>query len=134
MQMIFGKGSDDFALTEEMKPTVICPLVVWRTNEEEIKKIVRSSELLPAKNISPIVSNNQLILTMSAIDVINLGYCSFEPEFAQLVREGKTDRKTWLYAFELLEFATLRGFLKRDIETSLAKLGLTLNDVVKPTK
>lgn len=30
---------------------------------------------------------------MSVVDVLNNGYCSFEPEFAQLVREGKTEKK-----------------------------------------
>lgn len=129
VQMIVGQ--DGFELDKPGQPKIIFPLAVWRTGEQEIKDIVRARKLLPPGSASPIVSNNDLILAMSAIDVLNLGYCSFEPEFAQLVREGKTDRNTWLHTFELLEFATTKGFLNKDIEHSLNKLGLTISDVVK---
>jgi hypothetical protein len=68
---------------------------------------------------------------MSVVDILNNGYCSFEPEFAQLVREGKADRKTWLHIFELLEFATRRGLLAKDTREGLRKLNLSLSDVVR---
>ena len=129
VQMIVG--SDSFELVKDTKPTIIFPLAVWRTNEREIIQIVRDGQLLLPGSESPIVSNNDLILAMSAIDILNLGYCSFEPEFAQLIREGKTDRKTWLYLFELLEYATKKGFLKTDVESALKKLNLTVRDIVK---
>lgn len=124
-------GVRHFEIREEGQPKIIHPLYVWRTNEQEIKRFVKSEGLIPPGNESPIVSNNALILTMSAIDVLNLGYCSFEPEFAQLIREGKTDRKPWLHAFELLEFATLKGLLKKDISQALKKLDLTLEEVIR---
>ena len=107
----------------------VFPLAVWRINEQEIRSIVRTLKLLLPGSDSPLVSNNALITAMSVIDVLNNGYCSFEPEFAQLVREGKTDRKTWLHTFELLEFATRKGFLAKDVNTGLGKLGITLADV-----
>lgn len=124
-------GFDGFELSKPGDPKIIFPLSVWRTHEQEIRKFVREKKLLAKGTDSPIVSNSVLSLVMSAVDVLNLGYCSFEPEFAQLVREGKTDRKTWLYAFELLEFATKKGILKKDIEIGLERLGLSLSDVVK---
>ena len=129
VQMIVGK--DDFRLSEDSQPTIVFPLAVWRPNEQTIREIVRSSKLLPPGNESPIVSNNSLILAMTAIDVLNNGYCSFEPEFAQLVREGKADRNTWLHLFELLEFATTRGYLKREIEGAMQKLNISLTDLIK---
>lgn len=129
VQRIVGK--DDFELTEDDGPHMVFPLAVWRTNEQEIRATIRALELLPPGSDSPIVSNSSLILAMSVIDVLNNGYCSFEPEFAQLVREGKTDRKTWLHLFELLEFGTRKGFLTKDLRESLNKLNLSLTDVVK---
>ncbi|MBV8381758.1 MAG: hypothetical protein JOZ63_04080 [Planctomycetaceae bacterium] len=129
VQRILGK--DDFEIVQDSAPHLVFPLAVWRTNEQEIRRFVRSADLLPKGSDSPIVSNNALIMTMSAVDVMNLGYCSFEPEFAQLVREGKTDRSTWLHIFELLEFATRKGAFDREITRTLARLDLSLSDVVK---
>lgn len=111
-------------------PTIF-PLAVWRPNEQDIRDYVRKKELLIKGSDNPIVSNNDLIIAMCAIDVLNNGYCSFEPEFAQMIREGKTDRKIWLHNFELLEYATTRGYLNKDINKTLAKLNLKLSDVVK---
>lgn len=132
VQRILGK--DDFELIEESGLKVIFPLAVWRTNEQEIRKTVRDLELMHPGTDSPIVSNNSLIMAMSVIDVMNLGYSSFEPEFGQLVRENKTDRKTWLHVFELLEFATRKGYLNRDLNRGLSQLGLKLSDVVREEK
>lgn len=121
----------DFILKDENKPSLIFPLAIWQTKENEIRKYVRSKGLVLKGSDSPIVSNNELIVTMCAIDVLNNGYCSFEPEFAQMIREKKALRKEWLYNFEMLEFATLKGLLKKDIENTLNKLGLQLKDVLK---
>jgi len=110
---------------------IIFPLVVWRTNEQEIRSYVRSNNLLPVGQDSPVVSNNLLILTMCAIDILNIGYCSFEPEFAQLIREGKADRKTWLHAFELLEYGTKKGRLSKEINQTLKKLELNLSEIIE---
>lgn len=111
-------------------PATLYPLAVWRPNEQEIRDYVRRKELLIKGSDNPIVSNNDLIVSMCAIDVLNSGYCSFEPEFALMIREGKTDRKVWLHNFELLEYAATRGFLTGDINKTLAKLNLKLSDVV----
>lgn len=127
LEKIFGVC--DFVLEQETP--VIHPLAVWRVNEQDIRTEVRKHELLPPGNDNPVVTNNTLILTMCALDIKNIGYCSFEPEFAQLVREGKTDRKTWLHNFELLEFATRKGFLDKEIKNSLDRLNIAIGDVVK---
>lgn len=68
------------------------------------------------------------------IDILNNGYSSFEPEFAQLIREKKADRKMWLYVFELLEFASRKGLLNKDLNICLAKLNLKISDIVKDSK
>lgn len=127
LEKIFGiKG---FELKQEIP--VIHPLAIWRVNEQGIRTEVQDRKLLPPGNDNPLVTNNKLILTMCALDVKNNGYCSFEPEFAQLIREGKADRKTWLHNFELLEFATRKGFFDKEIKDSLGKLNLTMEEVLK---
>jgi hypothetical protein len=128
VQRIVGK--DDFQLREGAGPLMVFPLAVWRTDEQEIRRTVRKLELMLPGGDSPVVSNSLLILSMFIVDIMNLGYCSFEPEFAQLVREGKTDRNTWLHIFEFLEFATRRGLLDRELRLGLGRLGLTVGDVL----
>lgn len=123
--------SETFIFREENRPTLISPLAVWRTNEEDIRGYVRKNKLLLKGSEDPIVSNNDLIVAMSAIDVLNSGYCSFELEFAQMIREGKAKRKVWLHNFELLEFATSRGLMTKDIKKTLSKFNLKLEDVLK---
>lgn len=124
-------GINHFELIERKEVKIIFPLAVWRTHEQEIRKKVRDLGLIPKGSDSPIVSNNNLITTMSAIDVLNNGYCSFEPEFAQMIREGKTERRIWLHLFELLEFATTRGFLNKELKETLSQLNLLQSDLVK---
>ena len=122
--------TDGFIQENPNFPPILFPLAVWRTSEQDIREHVRKKELLIKGSDNPIVSNNDLIITMSAIDVLNNGYCSFEPEFAQMIREGKAERKTWLHNFELLEFATTRGLLNGDIKKTLSKLNLKTKDIV----
>lgn len=127
-------GETDFEQDKGSGVRVVFPLVVWRIGEKEIRASVRAEGLLPAGTESPITSNSSLITAMSVIDILNSGYSSFEPEFAQLIREKKADRKTWLYLFELLEFASQKGFLNKDLNASLVKLNLKITDIVKDSK
>ncbi len=128
VQMIVGE--DDFQRVEGDGPRMVFPLAVWRTDEQEIRRQVRELELMLPGSDSPLVSNSTLIFAMMAVDIMNIGYSSFEPEFAQLVREGKTDRKHWLHLFELFEYATKKGWLHRDLRRELDKLNLTVAEVV----
>jgi len=123
-------GIDGFEQIADDNFRTLFPLWAWRTHEQDIREYVLEHRLIPKGNDSPVVSNSQLILAMSAIDVMNLGYCSFEPEFAKLVREGKADRKVWLHLFELLEYGVKKGHLDKDVKATLAKLDLSLEEVV----
>ena len=127
-------GETDFEQDKGLGLHVVFPLVIWRTGEKEIRDYVRANGLLPPGTESPITSNSSLITAMSVIDILNNGYSSFEPEFAQLIREKKADRKTWLYVFELLEFASLKGLLNGELNASLAKLDLKISDIIKNSK
>jgi hypothetical protein len=124
-------GIDDFIIDKPGAPKLVFPLAVWRISEDEIRNEVRRRSLIPAGNDSPLVTNHDFILPMSVIDIWNFGYCSFEPEFADLIRQGKADRTHWLHLFELLEYAAQKGFFDKQVRSCLAKLGLTVEDVVR---
>ena len=111
--------------------THLYPLAVWCVDEQDIRRYVRDNDLVLKGSDSPIVSNNRLIPLMSALDVLNLGYSSFEPEFAQLIREGKSSRSAWLHVFEFLNYAVMHGFLNREVKNILAELDLDIEHVLR---
>ncbi len=79
------------------------------------------------------ITNNDTIPLMLAVDIAFLGYSGFEPEFAELVRQGKADRAAWLGLFQAMEYLAREGrFLPRCIDDTLNRLGLTRHDVGIP--
>jgi hypothetical protein len=132
LQHIVGIGGDSFTLGDV--PRQVFPLAVWRTGEQEIRAEVRRRGLVLPGHDSPLATNSDLVLPMSVVDVLNLGYCSFEPEFAQLAREGKTDRRLWRGVFESLEHGVRTGRLVADADRVLARLGLTVGQVVDASR
>ena len=117
-------------VSERHGVTYIHPLVVWKMDEQEIRNIVREEGYLLKGSDDPVVSNNRLIPCMAVLDMLNLGYSSFEPEFAQLVREGKSDRQFWVSVHELLEYAVRKRWLHRDANRVLSELGLNLEQLL----
>ena len=67
---------------------------------------------------------------MLILDILRLGYCGFEPEFARNVRTGLSDRKTWLYRFEALKWLAENGYLDSKMDKLLESLHLTRKDVL----
>lgn len=123
-------GIDDFALDQNRIPMQVFPLAVWREDEQEIRAEVRKHALLTLGNDSPLVTNNDLILPMCVLDILNLGHCSFEPEFAQLAREGKTDARLWRNIFEMLEHGVRSGRLVVEADRVLVRLGLSVREII----
>lgn len=124
-------GVKDYKQIKDEGHMHMFPLYAWRVPEQEIRKYVVDNGLIPHGQDSPIVSNSDLILAMGVIDILNLGYSSFEKEFAAMVRTGTADRKFWLRLFELLEYGTKKGYLNRDVKKILSKLDLVIDDIVK---
>jgi len=115
---------------EDRRPRVIFPLYCWDYDEEAIKKQVTTLGLLPKGADSPLLTNNLLIPLMGVVDVAKYGYSSFEPEFAELVREGKAERKFWLSIFEMTEYCGKTGyFVNKSINHILERLVLTKADL-----
>jgi len=114
----------------EAHPRFIHPFHAWRLGEQEIRDRVIELGLIAPGNDSPLLTNNVLITMMIVADYRRLGYASFEPEFARLVREGKADRVFWRNVFEMLEHSARTGWmLGREVDRLAAGLGLTPEDI-----
>lgn len=99
------------------------PFYAWRYDEEYIKQFVMEHGLINKNDISPLVTNNDLIPVMGLIDIAKIGYSSFEIEFAQMVREGRADRRLWLNIFEINEYAGKTGWmLGPEVKETLKRL------------
>ena len=56
-------GTDDFELPSNSGVRRVFPIAAWRPSEQEIRKLVREKELVAKGFDSPVVSNNNLILS-----------------------------------------------------------------------
>jgi len=118
---------------EDRVPRVLYPYYAWGYNEEWVRGEVVRLGLIGHGNDNPIITNNDTIPVMLAVDSAVMGYSGFEPEFAELVRHGRADRNFWLNVFESLEYLTKHGrFLPRCIDDTLGRLGLTRSEVGIP--
>lgn len=116
---------------EENVARVILPFYVWRYDEQEIRKKVKDLGLIKRGHDSPLVTNDALIPVINLVDCWRKGYSSFEPEFARMVRLGKTDKKLWQNIFEMLEYSAKTGWMiEKDVVATLKDLGLTKDDVL----
>ncbi len=121
---------DGSRYTPEDIPRVVFPYYAWNLSEEFIKSEVNRLELIDGHKNSPLITNNVLIPLQGLVDVATIGYSSWEPEFTQMVREGKADKKYWQYTFEMLQYSARTGhFLDQAIFTSLEQLDLAPKDI-----
>ena len=109
---------------------MLCPLAAWNPPEEEMLDYLKYHELMVKGSISPLASNSQLLPAMFKLDIHNLGYSSFEPEFAQLARERKINREYWVNVFDCFTWMAEKKMLDRPTEQVLGKLGLTIKDCI----
>ena len=117
----------------EFSPRLIFPFFCWDYNEDLVRKIVADKELLPVGLVDPIVTNHRVIPLILALDYLRVRYCTFEPEFSKLVREGKAVREQWLPIFQGLEYLAPRGeFMPESIRSILAELDLSAESLQLP--
>ena len=115
---------------ERVLPRIVFPNYVWRFSEAAIEDKVSRGRLIPRSRLSPLVTNSVLISLMGVIDIHQLGYSSFEPEFTQMIREGRAERQKWHAIFELLEYSAQTGWLlDKEIIPVLKSLNLTKKEV-----
>ena len=126
-QKLFWDGTNK---DPERIPHYVCPFVAWRPDKGAIKKQLADEGLLPVKDSSPILTNNQVLSVMSAIDIRTIGYSSFEPEFSEMIRYRENEPDYWRNVFEFLEFSVRSKYIvHKTVDRVLKKLGLTLKDV-----
>ena len=114
-------------------PRVVYPFFAWDYDEAAVREMVVELGLIEPGADNPLITNNDTIPVMVAVDIAKMGYCGFEPEFAELVRQGKADRATWLAVFEAAEALVGEGrFLPHCIADTLTRLDLTEADVGIP--
>jgi len=115
---------------KEDLPRTIFPFYAWEYHEDKVIEEVTSLGLIPKKSTNPLATNHHLLPLMGAVDIIRLGYSSYEPEFADLIRSGKAERAFWQSVFEMQEYAIkTKQFLNQSIDTALKRLSLTRSDL-----
>jgi hypothetical protein len=115
---------------KERIPRYIMPFIAWRPDKIAIREELEKADLLPKKDSSPILTNNQVLSIMMAIDIRTIGYFSFEPEFSEMIRYGENDYFYWRNVFELIEYSARNDFLvKKIIKNVMGKLDLSYKDI-----
>jgi hypothetical protein len=124
---------DGTAWPDRRIPRVLYPFYAWPYDEQAIRKEVLRIGLIEPGNDDPLVTNNDVVPVMLAVDSCQLGYSTFEPEFAELVRQGIADRTTWLNIMQSVEYLAARGqFLPRCIDQTLRRIGVTHQELGLP--
>jgi hypothetical protein len=124
---------DGSAWPEARIPRVIFPFYAWHYDELSVRREVVRLGLVKEGNDNPIASNSELLPVNMAVDILQLGRSSYEAEFSQLIREGKTSRAHWLPLFEAVEYLARRGeLLPGCISDTLSKLQLTHQELGLP--
>lgn len=114
----------------ERIPRYIAPLIAWRPDTRFIAHELTRLGLVMPGHTSPLITNNEVLPLMTAIDIVKLGYCSFEPEFSDMVRLQHADPLYWRNVFELSEYLVRKNlFLTKSFLSVLEQLNLTTKDV-----
>jgi len=123
---------------EDKIPTVIFPFQAWGYNKAEIQKQISKLGIVKKKNMDAMLTNDVYCTLGVFSDYKIFGYCSVEPEWANLVRKGKEDKNQNRNLWECVEYLSLihENFLLNSppIQICLNKFGMTkkeLNKIIK---
>jgi hypothetical protein len=132
MRIVSGLTASQLAMIDapvKHVPNALVPLDAWRPTEEQ--KIAGAKKIAgKASKFGPLETNSILIPLMGTLDILRLGYCGFEIEFAKDIREGVTNRNKWRNQFDALKWLTENGLLDSTIENLLSQLQLSRKDVL----
>lgn len=111
---------------EEDIPQLVFPLYAMSYDEVAFEQKMEHELSLGVSKGHPLLSNHSLFPAIIALDYQLFGRCSFEEEFAMLVRRRESPRSRWLKVFQLAELLVPSGrFLPRSITAALACLDLS---------
>lgn len=112
-------------------PRYLSPFHAWEYDQDQVMQSVVELGLVKSKkHASPVHSNYPINWLLMYSDLKTFGYNPYEPEFADLIREGKASKNYWKFMFPLVNF-TLRHRIgaAREITRSLNWLGLEEKDL-----
>ena len=109
------------------------PLFAWDLEENFIRDEVIRLGFLDETQVDPLVTNHTLIPLLGVVDVWNIGCSTYEPEFSQMIREGRAEKGHWRNMFEMIEYSAKTGaFVKETVREGLRRLDLKPADVGLP--
>lgn len=108
-------------------PTLLFPYLDWGYNKDFITEEVQQD--LPVKNTHPMITNNMTVFI--TLDYARFGYCTVEPEFADMVRRGISDYENNLKMWQIMEYLATqkREYLLSKISRLLSELEFTVDDI-----
>jgi hypothetical protein len=112
-------------------PRYLAPFHAWEYDQDHVMRAVVDLGLVPSKkHASPVHSNYPINWLLMYSDLKAFGYNPYEPEFADLIREGKASRSYWRIMVPLVNFM-LRHRLGggREVTRSLKWLDLQEEDL-----
>jgi hypothetical protein len=119
-------------------PRYLAPYHAWRYDQDEtMKEVVRLGLIASTKNASPVFSNYPINWLLMYSDLKNFGYNPYAPEFSDLIRQGKANRRYWQIMGKLVDFITLKKiYLGRHVTKHMAWLGLRDEDlkITRPSR
>ncbi|MBN1588472.1 MAG: hypothetical protein JW888_03065 [Pirellulales bacterium] len=112
-------------------PRYLAPFHAWRYNQTEVMKTVVELGLVRnTRHASPILSNCPVNWLLMYSDLKNLGYNSYAPEFAALIREKKASRRYWRLLGPLVDFMIRKQILLgKHVKKALKWLDLNPSDL-----
>ncbi len=111
-------------------PRMILPMTAWDPSETEVLQYVTDKGLINPNRHRPLLTNNALVPVIGLAEMAQFGFCTWEVEFAKMIRAGKSERAYWLHLFEMLEYSARTGkFVNKGVAETLARLGLTKKDI-----
>jgi len=115
-------------------PRYIAPFHAWPYDQGEVmKRVVELGLIANRKHASPVHSNCPVNWLLMYLDLKNLGYNPYAPEFSQLIREGKANRTYWRLMGPLVNFMIRHKILLgRNVQHSLKWLGLNERALLPP--
>ncbi|MBU6256966.1 MAG: hypothetical protein KGL18_14525 [Burkholderiales bacterium] len=119
-------------------PRYLAPYHAWRYDQDAtMKKVVELGLIGSAKYASPVFSNLPINWLLMYSDLRNFGYNPYAPEFSDLIRDGKADRRYWKLMGRVVDFITLKKiYLGSHVKHHMQWLGLRDEDlrITRPSR
>jgi len=112
-------------------PRYLAPFHAWDYDQDQVMRSVVELGLVKSKkHASPVYSNYPINWLLMYSDLKSFGYNPYEPEFADLIREGKASKNYWRVMIPLVNFMLRRRLGGgREVTRSLNWLGLREEDL-----